>query len=335
MTAADTRLLVAVLGAGSIGLRHLKNLLSLGVERLVCFEPDSSRREVVAGMLPVTCLAELDAVWELEPSVVIIAAPTQLHLQLALAVARHGAHIFIEKPLSYSMEGLKLLEAEAGQRDLITMVGCNMRFHPGPATVYRLLEEQAIGTPLCARLQTSSFLPRWRPRQDYRKSYSASPDSGGAILDCIHEIDLANWYFGPGIVLASAILPATSLGLTTDGAAEILISHDSGVLASVHVNFMQCDYRRSCQIAGTRGTIYWDFATRRVEMFGEDGTLRQRFAEPDGWEVNQMYVDEVAYFLQCVVRRQQTDNTIADARRVLALALDARNQSARVTPKPQ
>ena len=153
------------------------------------------------------------------------------------------------------------------------MVGCNMRFHPGPATVRRLLEEKALGTPLCARLQTSSFLPRWRPEQDYRKSYSASPDSGGAILDCIHEIDLADWYFGPGIVLASAILPASCLGLTTDGAAEILISHDSGVLASVHLNFMQRDYRRGCQIAGTDGTIYWDFAMRYVEVFGEDGTL--------------------------------------------------------------
>jgi predicted dehydrogenase len=335
VTVADAKLLVAVLGAGSIGLRHLKNLLSLGVERLVCFEPDPARRELVAQEVPVTCLAELDTVWALEPTVVIVAAPTDSHIPLALATARHGAHVFIEKPLSHSTDGLEILDAEASQKGLVTMVGCNMRFHPGPATVRRLLEEKAVGTLLCARLQTSSFLPRWRPEQDYRKSYSASPDSGGAILDCIHEIDLASWYFGPGVVLASATLPASSLGLTTDGAAEILISHDSGVLASVHLNFMQRDYRRGCQIAGTHGTIYWDFAMRSVQVFGEDGTLSRSFSEPEGWEINQMYVDELAYFLQCVDRQQQTDNTITHARRVLALALDARNLSARVAPKPE
>jgi predicted dehydrogenase len=333
VTIANGKRLVAVLGAGSIGLRHLRNLLSLGFQQLICFEPDSARRERVAQTLPVTCLAELDAVWEFEPSVVFITAPTALHLPLALAAVREGAHIFIEKPLSYSMAGLELLDNEAKVKRLVTMVGCNMRFHPGPATVRRLLEEKAVGTVLCARLQASSFLPRWRPAQDYRKSYSASPDSGGAILDCVHEIDLADWYFGPGAVIASAILPATSIGLTTDGAAEILISHDSGVLASVHLNFMQRDCRRGCQIAGTHGTIYWDFAMRRVEVFGEDGTLQRIVAEPEECEINQMYVDEVAYFLQCVDRSQQTDNSIANARRVLALALDARNQGDRVTPK--
>jgi predicted dehydrogenase len=332
---ADAKQLVAVLGAGSIGLRHLKNLLSLGIERLVCFEPDSSRRGLVARTLPVTCLAEPNAVWALEPTVVIVAAPTDSHIPLALATARHGAHVFIEKPLSHSTDGLELLDAETSRKGLVTMVGCNMRFHPGPAIVRRLLQEKTLGTILCARLQASSFLPRWRPAQDYRKSYSASPDSGGAILDCIHEIDLASWYFGPGAVLASATLPATSLGLTTDGAAEILISHDSGVLASIHLNFMQRDYRRGCQIVGTQGTIYWDFGMRSVQVFGEDGVLSRSYAEPEGWEINQMYLDELAYFLQCVHRRQQTHNSIGDARRVLALALEARNRSARVTPKPE
>jgi predicted dehydrogenase len=224
---------------------------------------------------------------------------------------------------------VELLLAECQQKGLITMVGCNMRFHPGPATVRRLLQEKTLGRVLCARLQSSSFLPRWRPEHDYRKSYSASSTSGGAILDCIHEIDLADWYFGPGVVLASAVLPASSLGLDTDGAAEILIRHDSGVLSSVHLNFMQRDYRRGCQVACTQGTVYWDFGIRCVQVFGEDGSLSQSFLEPEGWDINQMYVDELAYFLRCVDSGQQTENTFSEAGRVLALALEARNFGAR------
>jgi predicted dehydrogenase len=116
----------------------------------------------------------------------------------------------------------------------------------------------------------------------------------------------------------------------TDGLAELLLLHGAAVLSSVHLNFVQRDYRRCCQIVGTRGSIYWDFSERRVWTFGEDGKLAQTFPEPVDWTVNQMYLDELTHFLGCVRAARPTMNPLAQGRETLALALAAREPRWRI-----
>ena len=196
MTSAG-ELRVAVLGCGSIGRRHLGNLRTLGLTDLIACDPSPEVCRALREELHVPCVTSWEEVRRAEPEVVLVASPTALHQEQAQAAAQAGCHLFIEKPLAASREGLDALLLEADRRRLVTMVACNMRFHPGPMAVKRLLDGDAIGQPLSARIQTGSYLPRWRPAHDYRQSYSASPEQGGAILDCIHEIDLALWFFGP------------------------------------------------------------------------------------------------------------------------------------------
>lgn len=316
---------LAVLGCGSIGRRHLCNLLALGARDVIAFDPVEAACRTIETELKIQTHTSLENIWKLAPVAALITAPSSLHVPLALEAVRHGCHVFIEKPVSSSTDGLANLENEIEQRKIISMVGCNMRFHPGPATVKSLLGEKKIGAVLSARIQCGSYLPRWRPQQDYKKSYSASTESGGAILDCIHELDLALWYLGPASLVASAKLPARSLGLETDGLAEILLRHDSGVLSSVHLNFVQRDYRRGCQIIGENGTIYWDFSERSVKIFGENGNLSETISELQNWETNQMYLDEMKHFLDCVRTRRQTVNPISGGVAALKIALAARN----------
>ena len=222
------------------------------------------------------------------------------------------------------MQMLDTLLRAATRRRLITMVGCNLRFHPGPRTIKQLLEQKAVGEIIAARLQTGSYLPRWRPWQDYRQSYSASPEWGGAILDCIHEIDLALWYFGQARVTGAAYLPAATLGLETDGLAEMLLLHDCGVLSNIHLNFLQRDYRRTCQVIGSEGTIYWDFSDRRVTVYGADGQIEREIPEPHGLELNRMYLEELEHFLNSVQRKTPTINPLLGGAAALKIALAVR-----------
>jgi predicted dehydrogenase len=312
---------LAVLGCGSIGRRHLRNLNKLGYDDLLAFDSAPAVCQEIAAELKIPIAQELAAVWQQHPDAVIVAAPTKLHREIALEAARHNCHLLIEKPLSHSLTGIDTLLQEVSARGLITMVGCNMRFHPGPVAIKRLLDGVAIGGVIAARIQTGSYLPRWRPGQDYRQSYSASKEAGGAILDCVHEIDLGLWFFGPARVAGAAWLPAAAIGLDTDGLAEILLKHENGVLSNLHLNFVQRDYRRTCQVIGTEGTIYWDFSDRRVRVLGPDGRMIQEILEPEGWQVNRMYVDELSHFLQCVNGRIPTANPISDSLAALQIAL--------------
>jgi len=317
-----------VVGGGSIGARHLRNARDLGLGPLAVVEPDAERRGSVTMECHARGFATLEEGLAWQPDIAVIATPTGLHVPQAIQAAKAGCHLLIEKPLSCAREGIETLAREIEERRLIVLVACNVRFHPGPAAVRALVNEGAVGTVIAARLQTGSYLPSWHGDRDYWESYSASEGQGGAILDCIHEIDLALWFFGPARVAGAAWLPATSLGLTTDGLAEILLRHQSGVLSSIHLNFVQRDSRRCCQIIGTRGTIYWDYGMGRVELVGEDGRLSRSIAQPADWQCNRMYVDELSHFVTCVRERRPTVNPLNGGAAALRIALAAREKGA-------
>ena len=322
--AVQTPLRILILGCGSIGQRHIKNLMALKAGEVLAFDILDTCRQAVMAEFGVETVDSLEEAWDWKPNVALIAASTDMHVPLAFQAAEHGCHLFIEKPLSHKMDEVARFCTEVKRRQLVTMVGCNMRFHPGPATVKRLLEEKVVGQVIAARIQTGSYLPRWRPKQDYHQSYSASPKWGGAILDCIHEIDLALWYLGPAKVLAAAHLPAGAIGLDTEGLAEIILYHESGALSNVHLNYVQRDYRRTCQIIGSDGTLYWDFGDRQVRVYGADGELKQTHPEPDGWQLNQMYLDELEHFLWAVQSGSQTVNPVSGGAEALNVALTAK-----------
>ncbi|MFA6039782.1 MAG: Gfo/Idh/MocA family oxidoreductase [Candidatus Peribacteraceae bacterium] len=317
---------VLVCGAGSIGLRHLRNLTTLGISRLAVSEPDDQRRRSAEEEIPCEPFASLpEALDQFHPNTVLICSPTKEHLPQAIAAAGAGAHIFIEKPLSYSPEGIEGLRKEIDERNLVSMVGCNMRFHHGPATVRKLLTEGAIGKPHEAVVYTGSSLPQWRPLQDYRKSYSADPVQGGAILDCIHEIDLALWYFGPAALERAEVQTATPLDLTVDGTADLFLRHQSGVRSRVHLSFMEPEYRRFCTIKGTGGSLEWDINRKCVEVRDRKGNVVASHPEPEGYDMNRMYLEEMRHFLAGVGKREKVYNPVAEAAETLTIALTARS----------
>ena len=316
---------IAILGSGSIGRRHARNLTALGQTDLVIFDPDPAARVAPDESPGALCVATLDEVWRSRPEAVLVTSPSHLHVPQALEAARRGCHLFIEKPLSHDWDGVDDLCGEVARRGLVSMVGCNMRFHPGPARLKGLLDEGAVGRVVAARLYTGSYLPDWRPGTDYRRSYSASAArGGGAILDLIHEIDLALWFFGSGTLVASATVPANSLGLEVEGLAEILIRHDSGVLSSVHLNFVQRDYQRECRILGAAGTLSWTFQEPYVTRYDGDSGAGRREPLPSPWQVNDMYLDELRHFLGSVESRSASSYPVDQARAALRLALDAK-----------
>jgi len=321
---------ILVSGAGSIGRRHLKNLHALGVKNLACADPhcDPASEAQVQEQTGAKCFSDFgEALTAFKPTIVFVCSPTILHVEQALAAARAGCHLFIEKPLSHTLKGIEALEKEVERKKLTTMVACNMRFHPGPEQIKKLLTERRIGEVLAARIHTGSFLPSWQPNRDYKVRYSADPLQGGAILDCIHEIDLALWFFGAAKLAGAALLPATSIGLSVEGLAEIILHHDTGAVASIHLNFLQRNNRRSCEVVGTEGTIEWDVHTSQVNVYDGDGALAESIPLSMGWEDHPAYELEIEHFLQAVANETAPTCSLADGRAALEIALAAREAS--------
>jgi spore coat polysaccharide biosynthesis protein SpsF len=314
---------IAVLGCGSIGRRLTGCLQGLGYHDLLHYDPDPASRQALWKERGVSCCPSLDEMWHSKPDVALIGSPSPTHLALGRDAIMHGCDVFIEKPLSDRMEGVDEFIQLATQHGVVSMVGCNMRFHPGPATIKRLLAEHIIGDVLA----TGSYLPDWRPGLDYRQGMSARSDmGGGALLECIHELDLALWLFGPAKLVGASVRRADSLGLEVEGAAVILLEHASGVHASVHLNYLQRDYNRECEIIGETGTIHWRFCHPWLEV--RDNSSIRRIELDPFWELNSMYRDELAYFLRGVERREAVSQSLGEAAECLRIALKAKQYGA-------
>lgn len=321
----DRRRCFLIVGCGSIARRHIKNLRALGVADIVAFDPRADRRNSVASDFAIDTIDSLEAAWEREPTAVLVSAPTSLHVPLALEAALRRCHLFIEKPLSHSWEGVERLIDLVQQQGVTTLVGCNLRFHPGLATVKKLLADQAVGRVLAARVEVGQYLPDWHPQEDYRESYSARRAlGGGVILDAIHELDYIRWLLGEITEVSCFAAKLSSLEIDTEDMAALLLCFQCGALGEIHLDYVQRAYSRTCQIIGEEGTIHWDYSAEQVRWYSARSGAWRLFANPEGWQANQMYVDEMAHYLRCLDKKEQPALDVAEGARVLQIALAAK-----------
>lgn len=188
---------ILVTGCGSIGRRHISNLLTIGNIEVIAHDTTTDGRNKVMNLYGIKPFENYADALASGPDAVIVATPTNEHVTSALKAAEAGCNLFIEKPVSHNTEGLSEILMLVREKKIISFVGCNMRFHPGIKKVKELLESNAAGKIMTAHIETGSFMPEWRPGIDYRKTYSSRHDmGGGVVLDAIHEIDYVLWMLG-------------------------------------------------------------------------------------------------------------------------------------------
>jgi predicted dehydrogenase len=317
-----------VVGCGSIGKRHVQNLKSLGISDLGLVETDTSRCERAASELDVTTFPSMADGLKSHPDFVVIATPTNLHIEQSLEAATSGVAIFVEKPLSHVPKGMAELARAVKQRGLISMVGCNMRFHPGPKKIKELLNQSRVGKVISARIYGGFYLPAWRPGTDYRTNYAAREETGGGcILDCIHEIDLTRWYLGEAVDVFCHAGHLSELEIATEDVAVLVSRHSSGALSEVHLDYIQRTYERGCRIAGQDGSLFWDFQEKQVRWYDAPSDNWTTYDQPTGWQLNQMYIDEMQHFLDCVRDGKETTLPVAEAVRVMDLVFAAKTSA--------
>src|SRR5208282_1417599 len=287
-----------VVGCGSIGRRHARNLKALGVRRLgFCDTSPEALKQCREELGGETFSNYADALQKFKPEIVLICTPPVYHVEEALAALQARAHVFIEKPLSHESSGIQALISEARRRDRVVQIGYNMRFHPGLRILKDLVDSGRIGRVLWLHVEAGQYLPDWRPWQHYRESYSARQElGGGIILDGSHELDYICWLLGRPTEVTCRAEHLSSLDVDVEDSAWIYLTFPERRRAELHLDFVQRAYTRTCKVVGEKGTALWDFTVQEVRWFS---------SEQPGWksipytfEVNDMYVSEMAHFLE-------------------------------------
>jgi predicted dehydrogenase len=306
-----------VVGLGSIGRRHARNWAALGLGPVaVCRQTNTTQPEPLG--IDAREFRDLDEALDDRPDVVLVTNPTSLHVATACKAVQAGAHVFVEKPISHTLEGVAHLLSEAERSQKLLMVGYNLRFHPGLARLRQLLEHGAIGKTVSARAEAGEYLPDWHPWEDYRTSYSGRAGlGGGALLTFSHELDSLCWVLGAPSRVAAIAAHASSLEIDTEDVGELILQFPNGPLASVHVDYLRRPPSRSLEIVGEEGLVRWEYDASRVLSYAP-GTRQWRVEEGDRrLQRNDMYLAELAHFAACV--RGEVEGPLIDGEQGAAI----------------
>lgn len=316
---------VGVIGCGSIGLRHIRNLGSLGVGEVHGSDPDPRARSAAAA-LGAHVHPSIDEMLRTRPRAVLVCTPPSDHVSHAHAVLDAGADLLIEKPLASDLRGAPELLDRVRRDGRILMVGYNLRFDRGLQRVSELMRGGAIGRTLSIRAEFGQYLPDWRPGTDHRESYTADPERGGGIvLDASHELDYLRWLGGDAATVYAVTGTIGELGITAEDIAAIVIRLRSGALGEVHLDCLQRAYARSCKVVGTEGTLVWDPTTGVRAYYARVGQWAP--IEPPH-DRNDAYLAEVQHYLDRVRDRNEPDVTGRDGLLALQIAMAAKASSA-------
>ena len=287
---------ILIAGLGSIGRRHLKNLVSLEESDIVLYRTHkSSLLDAELGNFPVE--TDLSKAFSCKPDAVVISNPTAMHMTIAEQAAKANCHIFIEKPISHTIESLSLFEIALKKSTSVVFVGFQFRFNPGLKTVKKIIDDEVIGRPISFAGHWGEYLPGWHPWEDYRKSYAANRDmGGGVVLTLSHPLDYLRWIFGEIKELYAVTGKFSDLEINSEDTAEVLLTFTNNVIGGLHLDYYQQPKKHYLSIICSEGTVHWEYKTSIVRLEKASGEII-KLEVPDNYERNQMYLDEMQHFL--------------------------------------
>jgi len=305
-----------IVGGGSIGKRHLRNLLATK-RTAAMVEPRADRRDEIAARHPGTPVyATLDEALARGPYLsAFICLPTAYHLEPALTLARRGLHIFMEKPVSHSVDGIPELLDVVQQKRLTGMTGFCLRFFRPLQKAKELVDAGRVGRVVTARSLTAVYLPDWHPYEDYRSFYMAKKaQGGGVLLDECHAFDWMQWLCGPIAGVFAVVGTFSDLEVETDDVCEVIARFGTRAVGSIHLDMVDRSARSEVEIIGTTGTVITDLEGHHVKAYDHASRKWETFSFEPSYD--RMYVDEIDHFFGCIDRGDKPMVDLRDGFRV-------------------
>ena len=307
---------ICIIGLGSIGQRHLKNIHAVAAARGLDVATDVVEpRELDYLDVPTRALvrnrfATPDELGRYD--MIFVTNPSQLHHETLLSVKDKADFFFVEKPVFTQALPPDALAPFADEKRFY--VACPIRH----TRVYGFLAGFVPQNKIyCARAICSSYLPEWRPGTDYRRTYAAQEGAGGVKLDLIHEFDYLFTLFG---------LPETSclfdgqfshLELKSVDGVSFVARYPDKTL-ELHLDYYGRVPRREIELYTADDVVICDFIKAEIR-FLKSGR-RIDLAE----ERNEYCLREIGFFFDFALKGAANINAVPYANRIVEFVLKAR-----------
>jgi len=258
---------LAIVGLGVIGQRHLGAIQRshANVELVGIVDPNSAAasiaRDAGVSFFPNTKTL-MD---ELHPDGVVVATPTEHHLEPTITALEGGAHVLVEKPITPTVTQAEELIQVSKRTSRQVLVGHHRRYYPQVHKAHELVKEGALG-------QLISVSGQWNMRKnasyydpDWRRKWEAGP----IVTNLIHDMDTLRYICGD-IASISGEISHEALGFEKEDAAALIIRFKSGALGA----FVLSDQATS--------PWSWEYATGETSFFPKTGENAVYFSGTKG-----------------------------------------------------
>lgn len=208
---------------------------------------------------------------------VLIATPNAQHCEIALAAARAGKHVLVDKPMACTVADADRMISAAREHQVVLVPFQNTRFAPPFAAARDLVAAGGLGPVTGLRVAFGHAGPQaWAPRATW--FFERATSGGGCLIDLgVHAIDLARAVSGEEIVEVGAALNGAAGDVETD--AQLLVRLSGGAIGTVHASWSSRpgpDHQLT--VIGTEGTLHLDTRTP-LTLFRANGE-RERVELP-------------------------------------------------------
>ncbi len=249
---------IGVLGAGHLGKIHVKCILaSEKLELAGFYDPDEETAEYVAETFGIKRFYSDDELIS-AADIVDIVTPTVSHFDCASKALKHGKHVFIEKPLTTTLEEARKLMELAREASVKVQVGHVERFNPAfiAAKPY---------------LKNPMFIEAHRLGQ-----FNPRGTDVPVVLDLmIHDIDIILNVVKAKVKSISA--SGVSIVSETPDIASARIEFTSGCVANLTASRLSMKNMRKTRFFQHEGYIAVDFLSKETQII----RLKDVVASPD------------------------------------------------------
>ena len=306
---------VAIIGLGSIGRRHLRLIRDLRPDINIIAVRSGKSEYIQEEKLVDTVFFSLREAIEAGIQAAVISTPANYHVTQAKYLMEAGVHILAEKPLSHSMENVNELMNINQKSSTVGLVGYCLRYDPAALKFKEILNDKKIGEILHVTIDCGSYLPDWRPEQDYRQSVSAIKELGGGVLsELSHELDYIRWFFGDMKSVYANIQNSDTLDINVEDSTDMIFESELGFSVSVHLDFNSRNTRRKCIARCANGDLTWDAIANKVIWLPANGSAELETYKSDR---DYIYKEQLKHFFDCIENKKLPSVSIYDGVAVL------------------
>lgn len=341
---------ILMIGLGSIGQRHVRNLKRLlGDQCEISAYRVRRLQQTFSDTMQIRDGVDLETEYHIKvytdlkealnpeqeqgkPDLVFITNITSKHMECALAAAEAGCHIFLEKPVSDSMDGVERLMRLKEEKKIRIFMGYQNRYHVCIEKLREYLKEDVLGQLVSVDAAFCERLTTMHTYEDYSTTYMARKEMGGGpVLNLqIHDLDYLQWLFGmPESVYAAA---GKHSGLKIDVEDHAVVSYvtdyrGNPLTVTSRSDFFQYPPVHTCTVVGEKGRIELDFNRATVTLILEDG--KPKVSEYPDFARNDMFLQELQDCLHCIQEDTLEEIPLSEGVKGLKLALAAKESAER------